>query len=234
MTGKTSQRVMNLMSSIAVTLLGSAMATVSVRPSRFRGSTVCLVAMSGGMSFRIFASTSNRDRSTAGMRYCRASIFLSCSWVIRPSRNRISPSLSWAAAAVAVCNSLKLRGLTCVLGQSRSRLDDEWPYCVQQFDTHTWHAVETTECAKWTVLGAPGDDPLCQRRTDSRQSCDFAHVGEIEVDALAGQQRARELGGAARGLAQRILTRSRGRLQLHVTRRGVRGRREEVANASAG
>src|SRR5882672_6784221 len=31
MTGKTSQRVMNLMSSMAATLLGSAMATVSVR-----------------------------------------------------------------------------------------------------------------------------------------------------------------------------------------------------------
>ncbi len=65
---------MNLMSSIAVTLFGSAIATVSVRPSRLSGSTVCFVATSGGSSFRILGSTSKRERSTAGMRYCRASI----------------------------------------------------------------------------------------------------------------------------------------------------------------
>src|SRR5207247_201972 len=51
---------MNLMSSIAVTLLGSAIATVRVRPSRLSGSTVCLMATSGGMSRRILGSTSKR------------------------------------------------------------------------------------------------------------------------------------------------------------------------------
>src|SRR2546430_5728226 len=59
---------MNLMSSIAVTLFGSAIATVRVRPSRLRGRTVCLMATSGGSSLMILASTSKRDRSTAGMR----------------------------------------------------------------------------------------------------------------------------------------------------------------------
>jgi hypothetical protein len=42
---------------------------------------------------------------------------------------------------------------------------------------------------------------LSQRRTDPWQACDFAHIGVIEVNVLAGEQRARELGGTSRRLA---------------------------------
>ncbi len=57
--------------------VGSAIATVSVRPSRLSGSTRFLVASSPGISLAILGSTSNLERSTAGMRYCRASILVS-------------------------------------------------------------------------------------------------------------------------------------------------------------
>ena len=64
-------------------LAGSATATVSVRPSRLSGSTRCLAATSAGTSLSTRGSTSNRLRSTAGMRNCRASVRVrSTSWRI--------------------------------------------------------------------------------------------------------------------------------------------------------
>ena len=127
---------MNLRSSITDPLVGSDIATVSVRPSRFSGSTVCLTATSAGTSFTMRSSTSKRERSTAGIRYWRASILVisvsstnpsftsvypkrlpvpfcsdsaccSCSRVIRPSRTSRSPSRSVPVAAVAIAALIK-------------------------------------------------------------------------------------------------------------------------------
>src|SRR5690348_301652 len=231
---------MNLRSSIAVTLFGSVIATVRVRPSRFRGRTACLIATSGGISLMIFGSTSKRDRSTAGIRYCRASIleisvsstkpsftrvyprripvffcsrsaFLSWSWVISPSRRRISPSLSEVAAAVAVRNSLKLNGITYVAAKGsqprkagcgglverggggwrwcKSRYDPRKHHvssdCLEEFRTDTRDAVEARKPAERAVLLAPRDDALRERRADPRQPRDLRHVGAVEVDAPA-------------------------------------------------
>src|SRR5438034_397248 len=53
------------------------------------GSTVCLFATSGGSSFRILGSTSKRDRSTAGMRYWRASILEISVSSTKPSLTRL-------------------------------------------------------------------------------------------------------------------------------------------------
>ena len=75
-TGKMSYRVMNLRSSSTPRFVGSAIATVSVRPSRLSGSTRCFNARSPGISFAIRGSTSNLDRSTAGILNCRASILV--------------------------------------------------------------------------------------------------------------------------------------------------------------
>jgi hypothetical protein len=37
------------------------------------------------------------------------------------------------------------------------------------------------------MLAAPGDDTLGQGGPNARQSCDFAHVGTIEINALPWQ-----------------------------------------------
>ena len=68
---------MNLRSSSTPRFVGSAIATVSVRPSRLSGRTRCLIARSAGISFAMRGSTSNRERSTAGILNWRASIFVS-------------------------------------------------------------------------------------------------------------------------------------------------------------
>jgi len=96
-------------------------------------------------------------------------------------------------------------------------LDDERPDGVQQFDTHSGHAVEPAKTAKWTVFGAPSDDALGQRGTDTGQPCDFNHVRVIKIDPLTGKERARELRGAARRLTQSARPWIGGRLQSHVT-----------------
>src|SRR5881394_3094805 len=95
--------------------------------------------------------------------FCSCSAFLSCSWVISPSRTRISPSLSWVIATLAVRNSLKLKGLKWDSRLPRSRFcgwnarkRDVREDGVQQFGSDARHAVETAETAKWTVLVAPG------------------------------------------------------------------------------
>ena len=69
-------------------LVGSAIATVSVRPSFLSGRTRCFSAISAGIILTIFGSTSKRERSTAGIRYWRASILvISVSWT-KPSFTR--------------------------------------------------------------------------------------------------------------------------------------------------
>ena len=65
---------MNLRSSTTPRFDGSAIATVSCRPSRLSGSTVCFDASSAGISLSSFVSISNLARSTAGIRNCRASM----------------------------------------------------------------------------------------------------------------------------------------------------------------
>ncbi|HEV2671317.1 MAG TPA: hypothetical protein VGU74_09505 [Gemmatimonadales bacterium] len=80
------------------------------------------------------------------------------------------------------------------------------------------------------MLGAPGDDALRERWTDTRQACDVAHVGTIEIDALPGQQRTGELRGAASDLLEGVRARRGAGLQLDVTGRSSGRWREEVAN----
>jgi hypothetical protein len=63
------------------------------------------------------------------------------------------------------------------------------------------------EAAKWAVFGSPRHDALGERGTDAGETCDVAHVGVIEVDPLAGKERAGELCGTASRLAQRTRTR---------------------------
>jgi len=52
------------------------------------------------------------------------------------------------------------------------------------------------------VFSAPRDKALRQPGTDPRQSCDFAHVGTIDIDAVTGKKRTGELRGPSRGFAQ--------------------------------
>src|SRR5580765_12883 len=138
-----------------------------------------------------------------------------------PSRTRMSPSLSGVAAAVAVRNSLELKHLKYFPGTGRSRLRDKRPYRVQQFRTNSRYTIEAGEGAKETVLGAPGDDALRQRRSDARQTSDFRHVGAVQIDSLTGRER------IGPGRAGR-------RLELHVAGRRLGRGGEEEADAGAG
>src|SRR4029077_837723 len=70
---------------------------------------------------------------------------------------------------------------------------------LEEFRTDTRDAVESRKPAKGTVLLAPGDDALRERRTDSGEARDLRHVGSVEVDALPWQERAREPGGGSGG-----------------------------------
>jgi hypothetical protein len=137
-------------------------------------------------------------------------------------------------ATLAVCNSLKLRGLTCESGLGRSRLEHKWTDCVQQFWPHTRHTVEASETAKWTVFGSPRDDPLSQRRTDARQSCDLAHVGAIEIDSFTREKRASKLGGTTSRLLETTWLRNGCRLESNVTGWIAWRRGEDKPNRSTG
>src|SRR5207244_3404536 len=116
--------------------------------------------------------------------FCARSAFLSWSWVISPSRRRISPSLSEVAAAVAVRNSLKMNSITYGrtrgsqprkagwgrfgrLGEVGGGSSDSWYHPrkhhvgserLEEFRTDTRDAVESRKPAKRTVLLAPGHD----------------------------------------------------------------------------
>jgi len=107
----------------------------------------------------------------------------------------------------------------------------------QRFDeprADAGHAVKTGETAKRAVLVSPRDDPLRQRGADAGQSRDLRHVGAIEVDALAREQRAGEARGRAGGFPQPAGWRRVDRGELHVARRcGGRGS-ERIADPGAG
>src|SRR6266705_3131707 len=154
--------------------------------------------------------------------FCSWSAFFSCSSVMSPSRTRMSPSLSGVAAAVAVRNSLELKHLKYFPGTGGSRLCDKRPDCVQQFRTNSRHAVEPLETPERAVLGAPSDDALRERRSDARQTRDLRHVGPVQIDSLAGRERAGETRGAPRRLAQVGAARRRRRLKLDVARGRLR------------
>jgi len=66
------------------------------------------------------------------------------------------------------------------------------------------------------MLFAPSYDTLGQGGSDARQSCDFAHVGPVEVDSLSRQKWTCELRGAASGCLKTARRRDRSRLQLYV------------------
>ncbi len=66
----------------------------------------------------------------------------------------------------------------------------------------------------------PGDDALRKSRPDAGETCDLRHVGAVEVDALAGQERSREPGGLPRGRGEP----ARGR-RIHGHQSHVAGRR---------
>src|SRR5207253_9711672 len=73
-TGSTLRPVMNFMSSIAKTFVGSTMASVRVAPTRDNGRTEYFWATSGGMRRRTESSVSNKTRLTDGMPYWRDSM----------------------------------------------------------------------------------------------------------------------------------------------------------------
>src|SRR5206468_1797234 len=83
------------------------------------------------------------------------------------------------------------------------------------------------------VLVAPRDDALRQRWTDTRQTCDLAHVCSIQVYPLSGQQWSRKLRRAASCFAKGVRALRGGRLQLHVAGRSSGRWSEEEANTGA-
>src|SRR5690349_4736416 len=105
---------------------------------------------------------------------------------------------------------------------------------LEEFRTDTRHAVEARKPTERAVLLAPRDDALRERRADPRQPRDLRHVGAVEVDALARQERAREPRGAAGGGPEPAGGRRVDRDEPHITRRGYRGWREREPHAGAG
>src|SRR5206468_3349514 len=83
------------------------------------------------------------------------------------------------------------------------------------------------------VLVAPRDDALRQRGTDTRQTCDLAHVCIIQVYPLSGQQWSRKLRRAAGCFAKGVRARRGGRPQLDVAGRSSGRWSEEEANTGA-
>src|SRR2546422_11732505 len=72
-TGSMLKPVMNLMSSMANTLVGSTMARVSEEPTRLKGRTWYLIAVSIGISLMTLGSTSKYERLIEGTPYWRES-----------------------------------------------------------------------------------------------------------------------------------------------------------------
>src|SRR3989454_10559220 len=70
-TGSMLKPVMNLMSSMANTLVGSTMARVSEEPTRLKGRTWYLIAVSIGISLMTLGSTSKYERLIEGTPYWR-------------------------------------------------------------------------------------------------------------------------------------------------------------------
>src|SRR2546427_11456035 len=84
---------MNLMSSMANTLVGSTMAMVRVAPVRLTGMIRYFCATSLGMSFTTVSSTSTLVRLMAGTPYCWERTRVMSSSLTRPSLTRFRPSL---------------------------------------------------------------------------------------------------------------------------------------------
>ena len=102
--GATLHPVRNLTSSMAMTLPGSAMATVSTPPERLSASTRCLRAVAAGIRPTTAASNAKPARSTAGTRCRRPRIATISSSVANPSAATALPSpppllLWWSSAA---------------------------------------------------------------------------------------------------------------------------------------
>ena len=84
---------MNLMSSMANTLVGSVIAIVSVAPERLSGTIWYLCAVSAGISLMIAGSISNCVRLIEGTPYCLLSSAVISSSLTKPSLTRLNPSL---------------------------------------------------------------------------------------------------------------------------------------------
>ncbi len=84
---------MNLMSSMANTLVGSAMAIVSTAPERESGSTWYFRAVSAGMILMIVGSTSKWSRLIEGTPYWRESRLVISSSFTKPRDTKALPSL---------------------------------------------------------------------------------------------------------------------------------------------
>jgi hypothetical protein len=91
-TGSMFSPVMNLMSSMAKTFVGSTIASVSVAPTRESGSTEYFSATSRGMRRMTEASTSKRSRLTEGTPYWRDSTAVTISSETSPNLTRLKPS----------------------------------------------------------------------------------------------------------------------------------------------
>ncbi len=83
---------MNLMSSIAKTLVGSVIAIVSVAPERESGTISYFWAVSAGMSLMTLGSISNWARLIDGTPYWRLRRAVISSSLTKPRRTRLWPS----------------------------------------------------------------------------------------------------------------------------------------------
>ncbi len=84
---------MNLMSSMANTLVGSVIAIVSVAPARLSGTIWYFCAVSAGMSLTMPGSISNCARLMDGTPYCLLRSAVISSSFTNPSLTRLNPSL---------------------------------------------------------------------------------------------------------------------------------------------
>src|SRR3954470_12679239 len=91
-TGSTLYPVMNLMSSMAKTLVGSVIAIVSVAPERLSGIIWYLWAVSAGISLMMPGSISNWVRLMEGTPYCLLRSAVISSSLTKPSFSRLYPS----------------------------------------------------------------------------------------------------------------------------------------------
>ena len=83
---------MNLMSSIAKTLVGSVIAIVSVAPARLSGTIWYFCAVSAGISLMTAGSISNCVRLIEGTPYCLLRSAVISSSLTNPILTRLKPS----------------------------------------------------------------------------------------------------------------------------------------------
>src|SRR3989454_11913176 len=90
-TGSMLKPVMNLMSSMANTLVGSTMARVSEEPTRLKGRTWYLIAVSIGISLMTLGSTSKYERLIEGTPYWREGTAGGCYVLQEPRLDNVVP-----------------------------------------------------------------------------------------------------------------------------------------------